>query len=150
LLLTAYTTRGITHSCLGEFTAARAHFEQALTLFGPERYRSHALLPHNIAPGQDLSWMAWTLGLLGYPDQALERSHEALTLARESSRPFALTAVLNFAATLHLLRREVQAVQERAEAAIALSTEHEFALLLGLNQTTRHSYTPMATGEITG
>ncbi len=29
----------------------------------------------------------WTLWLLGYPDQALQRSHEALTLAQELAHP---------------------------------------------------------------
>jgi hypothetical protein len=54
--------------------------------------------------------------LLGYPDQALTKSHEALTLAQELSHPFSLAYVLDFAALLHRLRREEQAAQERAEA----------------------------------
>ena len=63
---------------------------------------------------------------------AVASGHEALTLVQEASRPFGLAAALNFAAALHQLRREVQAVQERAETAIALSTEQGFALLLSL------------------
>ena len=69
--------------------------------------------------------------VLGYPDQALEKSHEALTLAQELSHPFSLAFALYFAAGLHQLRREGQAAQERAEAAIALSTEQGFPVLVG-------------------
>ena len=56
-------------------------------------------------------------GCLGYPDQALKRSQEALTLAQELSHPFSLAFALDFAAWLHQFRREGQAAQERAEAA---------------------------------
>ena len=72
--------------------------------------------------GRTLGWVACAyaalaLWLLGYPDQALQRSHEALTLAQELSHPFSLAFALYLAASLHQLRREVQAAQEQAEAA---------------------------------
>ena len=41
--------------------------------------------------------------VLGYPDQALKRSQEALTLAQELSHPYSLAFALNFAAWLHQL-----------------------------------------------
>jgi len=55
--------------------------------------------------------------MLSYPDQALVRSHEALTLPEELSHPFSLGLALAFALWLHHCRREAQAVQERAVAA---------------------------------
>ena len=78
--------------------------------------------PHAFLYGHDpgvacLSYAALTLWYLGYPDQALKRSHEALTLAQELSHPFSLALALSFAAMLHQFRREGQAAQERAEAA---------------------------------
>src|SRR5262249_14182915 len=66
------------------------------------------------------------LWLLGYPDQALQRSHEVICLAQRLSHPHSLAMALNFAAGLHRYRGEVQAVQERAEVLIALSTEQGF------------------------
>ena len=39
----------------------------------------------------------WTLWFLGYPDQALKRSHEALALAQELSHPYSLAYALIFA-----------------------------------------------------
>ena len=68
----------------------------------------------------------------GYPDQALGRSHEALTLAHEMSHPHNLANVLFFAAVLHQCRREGPASQAQAEAAIALSMEQGFGFLLAL------------------
>ena len=96
----------------------------------PEHTWSRALpstIPSSTAPmpssmGMTPGWLAsayaaWALWFLGYPDQALKRSHEALTLAQELSHPFSLAYALDFAAWLHQLRREGQAAQERAEAA---------------------------------
>ena len=76
--------------------------------------------------------MAWVLWQLGYPEQALKRSHEALSLAQELSHPFSLALALNFAAMLHQSRREGQVVQERAEATIALCSEQGFPLFLAM------------------
>jgi predicted ATPase len=111
---------------LGEFTAARAHFEQGIALYDPQQHRSHAF-----RYGQDpgvvcRAYAGMTLWCLGYPDQALRWSREALTLARELEQPFSLVYALFFAAMLHQFRREGHAVQERAETVIALSAEQGF------------------------
>ena len=70
----------------------------------------------------------WTLWYLGYPDQGLARSQEAVTLAQQSAHPFSLSFALGFAAVFHQFRREGHAAQERAEAAIRLATEQGFPL----------------------
>jgi predicted ATPase len=64
--------------------------------------------------------------MLGYPDQALQRIRATLTLAHEVSHPYSLAAALFGSALVHQLRREGRAAQERAEAAIVLSTEQGF------------------------
>jgi predicted ATPase len=51
-------------------------------------------------------------------------------LAQELSHPFSLAFALNGATRLYLFRREWQAAQEQAEAAITLSTEQGFAYWL--------------------
>ena len=71
-----------------------------------------------------------TLWWLGYPDQALQRSHEALTLAQELAYPYSLAFALFLAALVHQFRREGQLTQERAEAASALAAEQGFAILV--------------------
>jgi predicted ATPase len=79
-----------------------------------------------------LSYAAYVLWTLGYPDQALQRSRAALALAQELSRPFNLAYALGRAARLHQLRREGQAGQERAEAMIVLSSEQGFPYWLAM------------------
>ena len=76
--------------------------------------------------------MAWTLWQLGYPDQALAKSQQPLDLAQELAHPFSRAFALNFTAWLHTLRREPLQTQERAEEALRIATEHEFAQMKAL------------------
>jgi predicted ATPase len=75
--------------------------------------------------------MAWTLWGLGYPDQALQRGHDMLALAREISHSFSSALAGLHAAAIHFYRREPHAAQQQAEATIGLCTEHKFVNLLG-------------------
>jgi hypothetical protein len=67
------------------------------------------------------------LGMLGYPDQVLQRSRATLTLPQELSHSFSLAYALDFAARIHQVRREAQLTQAQAQALIALSREQGFA-----------------------
>jgi TOMM system kinase/cyclase fusion protein len=128
LLLVAHSVMGDTLIWLGEFAGARAHLEQGMALYHPQQHRSHAFLYNYDSGVHCLAFVPLPLWYLGYPDQALRRIHEALTLAQELSHPFSLVVALVFAAWLHQLRREGQAVQEWAAATIALAAEQGFAL----------------------
>ena len=122
LLVGAHLGLGQTLYSLGELTSAREYVEQGLALYDPQRHG--ALTWAGGHPGmQCLAYAAWALWLLGYPDQALKRIHEALTLSQNLSHPLNLAAALHFAAGLHRFRREGQAAQGRAEAVITLATE---------------------------
>ena len=115
---------------LGEFAQARAHLEQAIALYDPQKRQFHAS-----RSGQDpgvacLTHAAWTLWALGYSDQAQRRSHEALTLAQELSHPLSLAQALIATLRLHQYSREGQATQVQSEALLTLSTEHQFAFPL--------------------
>jgi predicted ATPase len=112
---------------LGELASARAHLEQGIALYDPQQHRSHVFL-YGVDPGVfGLSYAAWVLWSLGYPDQARKRSHEALTLAQELSYPYSLASALVFAAGFHVFRREGRLTQERAEAVVTLSVEQGFS-----------------------
>jgi predicted ATPase len=113
-----------------ELAAAREHWTQGLALYDRQQHHHHAAFF-----GVDLgvffpSWLPHALWHLGYPDQALSMSHKALTLAQELVHPFSLALALDYTAMLHQFRREAPAARERAEAAIALCTEHGFAYYL--------------------
>jgi class 3 adenylate cyclase/predicted ATPase len=117
---------GVTCFYLGELTEARSHLEQAMARYALQKRRSDASRAVQDPGVAGLSYLAWTLWVLGYPDQALTRSQEALTLAQELAHPFSLAFALHFAAIFHQLRGEAHVTQQRAEGVIALSGEQGF------------------------
>jgi predicted ATPase len=130
LLVRAHRMLGDILFWLGELVSAQAYLEQAIALYDSQQHRSQVFL-YGYDPGVfGLSYEALVLWFLGYPDQALKRSHEALTLAQELSHPFSLSSALNFAVWLHQHRREGQLTQEGVETLMTLSTEQGFALWL--------------------
>ena len=127
LLLEAHHTLWPTLLFLGDLPRARVHIERGMALYDPQQHRSLAFL-YGHDPGVCCRGVAaLTLWLLGYPEQALQQSHEALTLVHELAHPHSLAVALDHAAWLHLFRREGQVVQERAEAITTLSTDQGFA-----------------------
>jgi tetratricopeptide (TPR) repeat protein len=121
-LTRAHIRLGVALFWSGELTSARTHLEQSRSQASPS-----LIVRRKISA---LSHMAWALWLLGYPDQAVTRSNEALTLAHAQSHPYSLALALYYAAALYQFRREVQAAQARAEAVILLSTEQGFMMWL--------------------
>jgi tetratricopeptide (TPR) repeat protein len=89
-------------------------------------------------PGvQCVSFAALILWQLGYPDQALKKGNEVLTLAQGLSHPFSLAFAEYFVGVLRQSRREARSAQESAEALTALSTEHGLTGWLPLATTLR-------------
>jgi tetratricopeptide (TPR) repeat protein len=110
LLLQAYLALGNILYYRGEPLAARADLEQAMVLYQPQQYRAH-LFRYAVDPGTTcLRNLAWTLWLLGYPDQALEKSQAALRLAQESMHPPSLVVELVYGARVHQHRELESAV----------------------------------------
>jgi class 3 adenylate cyclase/predicted ATPase len=130
LLLLAHLGLGAILFFLGEFTLAREHLEQGIALYDPQQHNPHASHTAQDPGVVCLTYAAWILWLLGYPDQALKRSPEALTLAQELSHPYSLVWALNLGAKVHQWRREGQATQELTETWITLSHEHGFPYFL--------------------
>ncbi len=125
LLLWAHNTLGYTVHLMGEFPLARAHLEQSLALYDPQKHRAYGFV---FDPGVDsLCTLAHVLQLLGYPDQALTRSQEALNLARELAHPFSLSVALRAAASIHRRRGELPAAQALQAEGLALCREQGFA-----------------------
>jgi hypothetical protein len=128
ILLEAHRALGGTSFFLGQFAAAQTHMEQGLTLYHSQQHRSHTFLYSQNPKGQCLAVLAWSQWVCGYPDQAQQRSDELLAFTQELASSHDLTYALAVAAALQQFRREAQVVQARAEAAMALATEHGFIL----------------------
>src|SRR5262245_65452382 len=98
LLVEAHWAVGDTLLWLGELAPARLHLEQAVALYDPQRDRSHAFL-HGYDPGvASLCFLARVLWHLGYPDQAVRYSDQAITLARDLCHPYSLSWALSWSA----------------------------------------------------
>jgi len=130
-LADAHTNLGLVLFYLGELAQAWAHLEQGMARNDSMQDWSATLRDGQQIPGVRCRRIAaWILWWLGYPDQALQQSHEAIRLAQEVAHPYTMAFALYFAGILHCLRREGQAAQARAEATIALARQHEFLGML--------------------
>jgi class 3 adenylate cyclase/tetratricopeptide (TPR) repeat protein len=126
-LMEAHWVLGATLFYAGGFKAAWAHLKQGEHLYDPHQHRAYAS-----RLGQDLGVVyrgvaVWVLAILGYPEQALRKADEALTLAQELAHPSSIAVVLNHVAQLYVLLRDWQTAQFYAETLIDFANEHGFA-----------------------
>ena len=131
-LVVAHRTLGVPLFWMGEVAQAREHFIQSVTLYDPQQHRTLAF-----SYGQDpgvaaLVNDALTLWTLGYPDQALRRSHEACTLVEDLAHPFTLAYAFAHLAMFHQYRQEREEARQYAEVATRVSREQGFPFWLGV------------------
>jgi class 3 adenylate cyclase/tetratricopeptide (TPR) repeat protein len=123
LAVVAHYALGATWMWLGALPAARQHIEAGIARYTPDQ-RCAPVFRMGLDPGVGCHvYAAMTLWVLGYPAQALAHLHEALALAHELSHPYSLVLARCWAAHVYQLRRNIPAVHEHAETAVALSTE---------------------------
>jgi predicted ATPase len=127
-LVEAHRALGVIAFWAAEMTVAMHHFVQGGRWYSPQQHAALVALYGHDAGVSCLSWSAWALWWLGYPEQALARNAAALSLARQHAHPFTLAFALNWAAWLHHFRRDGVATQTAAEAVIALATEQGFTM----------------------
>jgi predicted ATPase len=133
LLLEAHLALGDSCFHLGQLSHAHAHLEQGIRLYDPHQHHALTFRYGNVDPGAVcLVYAGWTLWMLGYLDQALERSNQGLTLAQNLEHPYTLARGLYWTTLLHQERREWQVVSERAETAITVATAQQIALVLAV------------------
>jgi tetratricopeptide (TPR) repeat protein len=110
---------------LGEFAAACAHAQEGMALYDPVKVTS--LNRWSDPRVAFLSYSAIALWFLGYADQALARSREALRLAQDLADTHSRALGLGFASVLHGLLQRGEATQVLAETGIALARKEGFA-----------------------
>jgi adenylate cyclase len=134
-LFAAHGFSGIAAYWLSELAVAHSHFEQAFAYCDPPRQR-HLAFRHGMDFGVGLSgYAALPLWMMGYPDQALQRTRRALAMAQERAHTSSSTMALGHAADSYAMRRDAQTARELAEAGIALSNEHGFVLWAAICKT---------------
>ena len=135
--LFAHRVIGYSRLFRGELQQARAQFEQVARLYDPAQHRPLTWLYGGDVGATTRIFQSLTLWLLGYPDQALKLSEEALCLGREVSHATSRATAMFYAALLHKSRREWQPALKLAEAIVELTTEQGLPLWLAQGRRAR-------------
>jgi class 3 adenylate cyclase/predicted ATPase len=125
-LVLGHFSSGRTLMSTGRFAVSRSHLEAGLALYNPIL---HGSLVDHAAHRPDVHSQA-ELGIvlfcLGYPDQALARSNEAIGEARRLAHPPTLALSLALGTVLHSLIGDNAGLTERTDQLIAVTTEQGF------------------------
>jgi len=119
-------TLGVTYFWQGRFQQARQQLEMGFAAYDRQH---HAI--HSARYGQDpgvvcLSRLAWALWYLGYPDQALQRSRQALDLANLLQHPFSIGYAIMFMQWLCIDARAEAVLAELTDLAAAYQQKFDF------------------------
>jgi predicted ATPase len=119
--------------CLGRFATARSHFEKVIAFYEPHRHHSVLVQMRGSDSGASaLAYDACCLWCLGFPDQAAERSREALELARQLGHAFTLADVLAYGGCVYnKMRRDTPGLCDTASELLELATDMDFASFRG-------------------
>ena len=120
-------------TCLfsGEPASAREHCDTGRRLYDPEQHRSHRLLYGGHDPGTCARFLgAMIYWLLGYPQQGLTLSTEAVEMAERLAHPLSLEIALLYGAMLHLDRGEPELALRRLDAAEVLVADQRLGFIV--------------------
>ena len=114
---------GVTALWSGRPELARSNLEKALALYEPEHDEHLAHLYAWDQRAAALVCLAVALWQLGYPEQALARSREALLHSRQLSHTATLAHTLSHSCVIDELLGDAEGAREQAEALESLCTE---------------------------
>jgi predicted ATPase/class 3 adenylate cyclase len=127
LRLEAQRALGTTRFWQGAFSEALAHFDAQTGILSTDASKPGNLTAYcqdtRVAALANAGCVLW---LLGYPDQALERAHRALALAKRLAHPFSQAYALHFLGTVLQLRGDRRTTRRHADAGIALCETYGF------------------------
>lgn len=132
ILAWCHGARGAILLLLGELDAAQTHLEQAGRFNVPQKRRDLASRYGRDTSVHGLSWGCWSTWLLGYPQQALEKSQQAIRRAEELGSVYCLAFALSMSTILHQCRREWQLTRRQAGTLMALCQEEAFSFFMAM------------------
>ena len=122
-LLTAHRVMGISLLQTGDITESRKHFDRATALYDPAEHRPLAARFSVDARVSILSFRAWALWFLGYPEAALVDADHALKYAREIGQAATLMVALHHASFTHIHCGNYGAANAEASELVSLTDE---------------------------
>jgi tetratricopeptide (TPR) repeat protein len=117
---------------MGELEQGLVHVQKAVSLYLPEDHRALTFM-FGHEPGMYAEvYIAFTLWLLGYPDQALAHTQKFLRYGVDVGHGQSKAFALSCAATIHQWRRDVPQVIKFTDEGIAFSAEQGLPFWLGI------------------
>jgi class 3 adenylate cyclase/predicted ATPase len=134
LRLEAHHSGWFTHFYAGEPAQARHHCDEGRRLYDVDQHRSLAFQygghDAGVCARNHSGLCTW---LLGYPDQALAESDDAVDLASRLAHPLSLNHSILYNGIIHLFRREPGIVRQRMHDAEDAAREQRLALALDVD-----------------
>jgi DNA-binding SARP family transcriptional activator len=141
LRIEAHYILGVSNFWLGEFILSRGHLEKSIACYNPDQSQYHTLSytqdPKVICQVR----LALVLWCLGYPEQAVKASQEALDYARQIGHLFSQVYATHWETLLYNHLQNYEFGRQFAEDLLALSREHnlfywalESLVMLGWSQ----------------
>ena len=124
----AHRALGATLYYLSEFNSALAHLEAGIERYQPQHHPVPAFLHYVAEPGMTLlAYSSPLLWCIGYPSQAEERIHQAVSIGKDTNHPFSEAVSLHFKTVLYQYRGEPEQVNTSATQMLKICQEHGFS-----------------------
>ncbi len=128
LLLLAHRSVASSAFLQGDFEPCRVHTAEGMRLYDMGTHGALALKTGHDPGVAHGVYQAWTLWMLGYPDQALRCVLDMVELARRLSHPMTMAYALCFAALIRNHRAEHTEALVLSEDALRITEPNKFAL----------------------
>jgi len=147
LLVDANNIAGVTAFFHGDHLQAQAYFDESLLHYDSEKHQVFVYKYGRDAGVMSRLYGGWNLWYLGYPDRALERTTEAIKLAKKNGHPHTVVGALLVGALSHVVRREVKPTLAFADEGAKMAKEYGFSMWLQ-HATTAHAAGLLLVGDI--
>jgi class 3 adenylate cyclase/predicted ATPase len=132
-LLVAHGLLGRSLCYRGELVAGRTHIEKSLDLYNPLMHRNLAFQYGQDPHVAGLAGLAWTLWVLGYPEQAIQAGDEAVNNARAIGHAHTLAYASSVVYGLRApLLRDVHGMEARLQTVMGFLVEQGLSPFLGM------------------
>jgi TOMM system kinase/cyclase fusion protein len=112
----------------GDYATCRAHAQAGFDLYDMREHGSLAVRTGHDPGVAHGVYLAWSLWMLGYADQALARVSEMVDLSKRLGHPMTMAYALCFAALIRNHRGEHDEAKVLSEAALEITVPNKFAL----------------------
>jgi predicted ATPase len=130
-LLEAHHVFWSTRFWMGDYATAELHANEGIAIYDPVEHHPLTYKYSGHDPGVCCrGFSSLALWVRGYPEQAVNRCNEALTLANRERHPLTVALAYYFLSQLHMLRREADEGQRWAEKQIDISKKYVLPLML--------------------